>query len=108
MIRRVPEIFPILCVDRITGAFFQVLPLLCVPGEPFQSPPHCPPRSLPVLMDEGFEVLTAAGICVGKRGDIQRIIKRKNQLTLKKNKRDRVGEIAGTHREMGVCVYKYI
>lgn len=31
-------------------------------------------------MDEGFEVLTAAGICVGKGGNIQRIITEINGL----------------------------
>lgn len=55
-------------------------------------------------MDEGFEVLTAAGICVGKRGDIQRIIKRKNQLTLKKIKEIGLGKLQA-HTERWVCVY---
>lgn len=65
------------CLFLGSGAFVRA-------GRLFHSPPGPPPFSLPLLMDEGFEVLTAAGICVGKRGDIQRIIKRKNQLALKK------------------------
>lgn len=109
MIRRVPEIFLGLCIDRIAGAFFQALVLLCVSGGSFISPPLVPPFfPFSLLMDEGFEVLTAAGICVGKRGHIQRIIKRKNQLALKPKirlKNERVGETAGRRQEICVCVY---